>query len=131
MIYIVDIRAKAGNIAREEYDARSLRDVLQQVDHELTGYPQCYVNDIWPKGSPLPGLMARGSSNTVLMRRALETALVCTPLPIGAFHDGCRSSECVNLCEPSGTSCRLTGGASLKVRSALSSMCGGRSACTL
>jgi len=56
MIYIVEIKDKDGNTARKEYVARSLREALQLVDHELTGYPQFYVNDIWPKGSPLPGL---------------------------------------------------------------------------
>jgi hypothetical protein len=54
--YIVEIRNRAGNIARKEYVGRSLREALRAAEHELTGYPQFYVNDIWPKGSPLPGL---------------------------------------------------------------------------
>ena len=54
--YIVEVKDKTGSVARKEYEARSLREALLMAESELEPYPQLYINDIWPKGSPIPGL---------------------------------------------------------------------------
>jgi hypothetical protein len=55
MCFIVEIRDKAGNTARKEYEGRSLWEVFCRAELDLTEYPQFTTNDVWEKGSRLPG----------------------------------------------------------------------------
>jgi hypothetical protein len=56
VIYIVEVKDKAGNLATKEYQALSPREALRMAERELGAYPKLYINEVWQKGSPLPGL---------------------------------------------------------------------------
>jgi len=56
VIFIVEVRDKAGSTARKEYEGMNLREVLRIVEHELRAFPHVCVNDVWVKGSTRRGL---------------------------------------------------------------------------
>ena len=56
MIYIVEVKDKAGNVATKEYQALSAREALRMAERELEAYPKLYINEVWRKGTLLPGL---------------------------------------------------------------------------
>ena len=56
MIYVIEVKDKAGNVARKEYAALSIREARLIAEAELEAFPKLYINDIWPKGSTAPGL---------------------------------------------------------------------------
>jgi hypothetical protein len=60
VIYIVEVKDKTGNVARKEYEARSIRKARLLAKSELESYPQLYINDIWQRGARIRP-MARGA----------------------------------------------------------------------
>ena len=56
MLYIVEIRDKHGHTACKEYEGLSIRDAFSMARSELARYPDLTINDVWQKGSSMPGL---------------------------------------------------------------------------
>jgi len=56
VIYIVEVKDKAGNVGTKEYQALSPCEAPRMAERELEAYPKLYINEVWQKDNPLRGL---------------------------------------------------------------------------
>jgi hypothetical protein len=58
MKYVVEIQSPGGDIARKQYDAPTVRSVMQAVESELKSYPDFRVIGVWARGERETSLAA-------------------------------------------------------------------------